>query len=92
MAAAAVRTHQQSRVESSHTSLAESKVLMTHASFPSVRLQSPGLTEEMDVSKLIHLAKDHVLNIGTASYFDDDDVHNTTNKSNNILIVIRPSI
>ena len=45
----------------------------------------------MDVSKLIHLAKDHVLNIGTASYFDDDDVHNTTNKSNNILIVIRPS-
>jgi len=33
MAAAAVRTHRQSRVESSHTSLAESKVLMPHVSF-----------------------------------------------------------
>ena len=33
MAAAAVRTHQQSRVESSHASLAESRVLMPHVLF-----------------------------------------------------------
>jgi len=38
MAAAAVRTHQQSRVESSHTNLAESRVLMPHVPFSSVRL------------------------------------------------------
>jgi len=38
MAAVAVRTHQQSRIESSHTSLAESRIVMPHASFSSVRL------------------------------------------------------
>ena len=39
MAVEAVRTHQQSRVESSPTSLAESRVLMPDVSFSSVRLQ-----------------------------------------------------
>ena len=38
MTTAAVRTHQQSRVESSHTSLAESRVVMLLASFSSARL------------------------------------------------------
>ena len=38
MATAAVRTHQQSQVESSHTSLAGSRVLMPHVLFSSVRL------------------------------------------------------
>jgi hypothetical protein len=59
MAAPAVRTHQQSRVQSSHTSLAESRFLMPPASFSSVRLQWSGGTEEMDVEKLILLVKDH---------------------------------
>ena len=50
------------------------------------------------------LVKDHgaiyrtfVVNTGTASYFNDDDVHNninnsTINNSNNVLIVIGPSV
>jgi hypothetical protein len=59
MAAAAVRTHQQSRIESSPTSLAESKFWMPHALFSSVRLQWSGVMEEMDVEKLILLSKDH---------------------------------
>ena len=64
MAAAAVRTHQQSRVESSHKSLAESRVLMPHVLFSSVRLLVIGrdgcyLEEEMDVEKLILLVKDY---------------------------------
>jgi hypothetical protein len=39
----------------------------------------------------------HVVNTGSASHFDDDNVHNNKNNSNtnntkNVLIVIRPSI
>jgi hypothetical protein len=103
MAAAAVRTHQQGRVESNHKSLAESRILMPHALISSVRLQWSGGTEEMDVEKLILLVKDHVAIYDAsscehryrASYFDCD-VHNnknnsTTNNSNNDLIVIMPS-
>jgi hypothetical protein len=55
MAAAAVRTHQQSPVES-HESC---RVKSLDASFSSVRLQWSGGTEEMDVEKLIRLVKNH---------------------------------
>ena len=46
-----------SRVKSSHTSLAESRVVMPHASFSSVRLWWSGGTEEMDVEKFLLLMK-----------------------------------
>ena len=46
-----------SRVESSLASLAESRVLIPHASFSSFRLQWSGVTEEMDVEKLILLVR-----------------------------------
>ena len=46
-----------SRVESSPTSLAQSRVLIPHASFSSFRLQWSGVTEEMDVEKLILLVR-----------------------------------
>jgi len=64
MVAAAVLTHQQSRVESSHTSLAESRVLMPHVPFSSLRLLVIGrdgcyLEGEIYVEKLIYLVKDH---------------------------------
>ena len=48
-----------SRVESSLASLAESRVLIPHASFSSFRLQWSGVTEEMDVETLILWVKDH---------------------------------
>ena len=58
----------------------------------------------MDVEKLVLLVKDHeviydasFVNTRTASYIDDDDVHNNknssiTNNSSNVFIVIRYSI
>ena len=53
------------------------------------------LEEEMDVEKLIHLVKDQEA-IYDASRCEhaDDDIHNnsTPDNSNNVLIVIRPSI
>ena len=102
MAASAVRTHQQSRVESSFTSLAESRVVMPHASFSSDSSDGAGRKKWMQRSLFFYLrttrqfTTPRVVNTRTASYFDDDDdVHDnknnsTTNNSNNVLIVIRP--
>ena len=63
MAASAVPTHQQSRVKSSPTSLAEPTVLMTHVPFSSVSLvigrDGCYLEEEIDVEKLILLVKEY---------------------------------
>jgi hypothetical protein len=56
-------THQHSRVESSPTSLAESRVLITHVSHLSVGLQWSGVTvailrSEINVDRLNILDKD----------------------------------
>jgi len=100
MVATAVCTDWQIRVESSPVLLSQEpwcRVFYIH-------LQWSGVTEEMDVEKLVLLVKDHeviydasFVNTRTASYIDDDDVHNNknssiTNNSSNVFIVIRYSI
>ena len=67
---------------------------MFRAVFPSIiRSSKLNIRQQAYVKQLLP----HVVNIGTAPYFGDDDVHNnknnsTTNNSNNVLIIIRPSI
>jgi len=101
MAAAAVPTHQQSRVEPQESCRVKS-LDAACSIFVSQTLvighDGCYLEEEVDEEKLIHLVKDHEA-IYDASRWEhvDDDIHNnknnsTTDNSNNVLIVIRPSI